>query len=216
MSFEDELRREVVRFCRLMHDRNYLAANDGNVSVRLDGERVLVTPTGVYKAFIEPADLVVVDLEGRQLSGTRPASGELPMHLTALRLRPDVNAVIHAHPPTAVALSLHPQLELDDLLGEITLSIGRIEVVPYARAQTEALAQALADVVTRSDAMILARHGTLTVGRTLLDAYAFTERLEHAALILWRAHAIGRPAPLPPDEARALREIHARTRSTRG
>ncbi|MGA9523378.1 MAG: class II aldolase/adducin family protein [Myxococcaceae bacterium] len=210
---ELRMREEVVRFCRLLHERNYLAANDGNVSVRLDAERLLVTPTGVYKAFIEPEDLVVVDLEGRQLSGKQAPTGELPMHLCALRNRPEIQAAVHSHPPTAIAMSLHPGLLGRDVLGEVILSIGRFELVPYARPQTEDMARALEPVVKRSDAMILERHGTLTLGRTLLDAYALTERLEHAALILWRAHAIGTPTALPEDEARALRDIHARTRS---
>lgn len=215
MSFASEaaLRTEVVRTCRLLHQKNYLAANDGNVSVRLDAERVLVTPTGVYKAFIEPEDLVVVDLEGRQLSGRLAPTGELPMHLCALRNRPEVNAVVHAHPPTAIAISLYPRLLARDVLGEVILSIGRFEVVPYARPQTEDMARVLEPHVTRSDAMILERHGTLTLGRTLLDAYALTERLEHASLVLWRAHALGRPSALPEEEANALRRIHARTRS---
>lgn len=210
---EGALRRDVVRFCRLLHDKDYLAANDGNVSVRLDDERLLVTPTGVYKAFIEPEDLVVVDLSGRKLSGDRAPTGELPMHLRALSMRPDMRACVHAHPPTAIAMSLFPELLAQDLLGEVILSIGQFHMVPYARAQTEEMARALEATVPRADAMILERHGTLTLGRTLLDAYALTERLEHAALVLWRAHAVGTPRPLPADEARALKEIHARTRS---
>ncbi len=213
---EQALREEVVSFCRLLHQKNYLAAYDGNVSVRLGSgrpkdARVLVTPTAVHKGFLSADDLVVVDMAGRQLSGSRPPSGELPMHLMALRARPDVRAVIHAHPPSAIALSLHPGVSFN-VLPEVLLSVGEVPRVPYARAQTDELARAIEPHLQAHDAVVLERHGTLTVGRDLLEAYARTERVEHAAYILWMAHALGRPAPLPEAEVSALLELHANAR----
>ncbi len=194
----------MVRFCRLLHQKGFLAANDGNVSVRLGEGRILVTPTGAAKAFLSEEELVVVDGEGRQLSGSGRPSGELPMHLEALRRRPDVEAVVHAHPPTCIALSLVRSPRLNDVLPEVILSLGRIEVVPYARPQTEELASALAGRIDVSDALILERHGTLSVGKSVADAYFGTERLEHAAQVLWMAHALGRPSGLPDAQLRDL------------
>src|SRR5688572_32788969 len=109
---EDALREEVVRFCKLLHDKNYLAAMDGNVSVRLGKNRVLVTPSGVCKAFMRPEELVVVDEDGRRISGTLPPTGELSMHLVALAVRPDAQAVVHAQPPHSIAVSIKKRIVL--------------------------------------------------------------------------------------------------------
>ncbi len=212
---EVELRADVVRFCRLLHRKGYLAAGDGNVSVRLAPGRLLVTPSGTAKAFLSPEELVVVDEQGRLLEGTRKPSSELAMHLEVLRRRPDVQAVVHAHPPSCIALSLFHSPRLNDVLPEVILSLGRIEIAPYARPQTAELARAVAGPIERCDAIILERHGTLAAGRSVADAYFATERIEHAAHVLWLAHAIGRPLPLPEQEARELRRNHANERDAR-
>ncbi len=212
---EDELRQDVVRFCQLLHQKGFLAANDGNVSVRLGGGRILVTPTGTAKAFLAPDELVVVDEKGQKIGGLGEPTGELPMHLEVLHRRPDVEAVVHAHPPMCIALSLVRSPRLNDVLPEVMLSLGQIDVVPYARPQTEALARSLAGRIERCDALILERHGTIAVGVSVAEAYFRTERIEHAAQVLWLAHALGRPLPLAEPEARALREAHARGRHIR-
>jgi L-fuculose-phosphate aldolase len=205
-------RRDVVKCCQWLHQKGYLAAYDGNVSVRLDAGRVLVTPSGVHKGFLEPGDLLEVDLEGRKLSGDGAPTGELAMHLEAYRQRPDARAVVHAHPPVSIALSLSRK-RLNGFLPEVTLSVGRLEVVPYARPLTDELARAVGRALSRSDAVILERHGTVAVGKDVPEAYAFTERLEHAAYVLWLAHALGNPKPLDESELRALETIHARRRA---
>ncbi len=205
---EAELRTDVVRFCRLLHQKGYLAANDGNVSVRL-GDRFLITPSGAAKAFLATGDLLIVDAEGRVQEGWGRPTSELSMHLEAMRRWPRIQAIVHAHPPSCIALSLVRHPRLDDVLPEVMLSLGRIEVVPYARPQSEELARSVAQRFERSDALILERHGTVTAGRSLAEAYFLTERLEHAAHVLWLAHALGRPTPLPEPEARALRKAHA-------
>jgi L-fuculose-phosphate aldolase len=210
---ERTARAEIVHFCKLLHDKNYLAANDGNVSFRLCSHRVLITPTGVPKAFMRPEDLLVVDVRGNSVSGTGKPSGELAMHLAALRARPDAAAVVHAHPPTCIALTLIRHLRLNDVLPEVILSVGRLEIVPYARPLTEALAEAVASSLKSAEAVILERHGTVTLGRAVSEAYARTERLEHAAHVLWLAHAIGRPVPLPDHEARRLLDLYASSRA---
>lgn len=210
-SMERALREDVVRFCRMLHARGYLAANDGNVSTRLEGDRVLVTPSGVHKGFLEPDDLVVVDLEGRQLSGKGKPTGELALHLRAYAKRPTAKAVVHAHPPVAIAMSLTKK-RLDGVLPEVTLSIGSLQVVPYKRPLTDALAVAVADALGRADAVIMERHGTVAVGADLAEAYGKTERVEHAAQVLWSAYALGGVRPVPESEQRALMELYERSR----
>lgn len=210
---EAELRYEIVRACQLLHQKNYLSANDGNISVRLGGGRILITPTGVHKGFLKPEDLVVIDDEGRLLSGARPPSGEVSMHLTALRRRPDMNAVIHAHAPTCIALSLLKNVKLNGILPEVILSVGELVVCPYGRPVSEALGEALLGYIEKNDALILERHGTLTVGKTVAEAYYLTERLEHAAHVLWLAYSVGRPTRLPEDEAGALLAMYREARA---
>lgn len=203
----------VVDILKLLHGRGFLSANDGNVSVRLGKDRLLVTPTGVYKGFIAPDDLLVTDLDGRVLDGKGQPTGELPMHLVAMRLRPDIAAVVHAHPPTCIALSLAQGGTMGDYLPEVLLAVGEVPIVPYARPVSAAMGEALHGYIEHHDALILERHGTLTVGQTALDAYALTERLEHAATVLWKARTFGLLKRLPASEVRALKEIHARSRA---
>lgn len=211
---EHALREDIVRHCRLLHQRGYLAANDGNVSSRLDGNRILVTPSGVHKGFLEPGDLIVVDLKGNKLSGSREPTGELALHLRALAQRPEATAVVHAHPPLAIAMSLTKK-KLDGILPEVTLSLGRLQVVPYARPLTDDLAKAVAAALEHSDAVILERHGTVAVGRTVAEAYGQTERIEHASQVLWSAYALAAPRPVDEAEQRALLRMYESSRLKR-
>ena len=211
LSWADS-RGEVIRVCRLMHERRLVAAFDGNVSFRLGAGRFLVTPSGVHKGFLRPEHLVVVDGDGKVIEGSGSASSEISMHLAVMKCRPDANAVVHAHAPSAVAMSLlrHPQL--NGVLSEVSLAFGELQVLPYERPGTVELADVVAAGLEKHDIVILERHGTVAVGRSLEEAYAFTEGLEHAAHILWMAHCVQRPSRLGDGEMRALGEIHARTR----
>lgn len=203
----------VVDFLKLLHARGFLSSSDGNISVRLAPNRLLVTPTGVHKGFLGVDDLLVTDGEGRVLEGRGKPTGELPMHLTALRRRPDVNAVVHAHPPTCIALSLAAGASMNGYLPEVILSVGEVPIVPYARPVSEAMGQALHGYIEHHDALILERHGTLTLGASLMEAYSLTERLEHAAVVLWRARSFGPLQRLPASEVRALKELYERSRA---
>ncbi len=214
MAGEEKLRAEIVQFCRLLHQRNWLAANDGNVSARLGGGRILITPSGRHKGLLEPEEMVVVDESGKLVAGDARPSGEIAMHLTALRLRSDANVVLHAHPPTCIALSLLRHIRLNGILPEVILSIGELVVVPYARPVSEDLGDALVGYIERHDAVILERHGTVALGGSVAEAYARTERLEHAAHVLWLAHTLGHPRPLPDAEWRALRNLHEQGRDS--
>lgn len=187
---EAEARAAIVETCRRMHARRYLVASDGNVSLRLGPERLLVTPSGARKGFMQPEQLLITDMEGRALPGQagRPSS-ELPMHLAIYRARPELGAVVHAHPPLAIAHTL-AEAPLGALLPEAFCMLGEVAVIPYTTPGTDALPQAIAEPARRHVAMILARHGTVTVGRDLDEAYDRLEVLEHTATISWLARGL--------------------------
>jgi L-fuculose-phosphate aldolase len=175
---ESEIRREIVEVCRRLYARNMLAAADGNVSFRWSDERIFFTPSGRPKAFISPDDVAVTSLDGDVVSG-KP-SGERLMHLQIYRSCPLARAVVHAHPPHAVAWSLaRPELkELPNReLSEIILTAGQIPIVPYARSTTPEMAEALIPFLPRNRAMILARHGGVTWGESLEEALNGMERI---------------------------------------
>ena len=207
------LRREIVEIGRRVYDRFFVAANDGNLSVRLDDDTVLVTPTGVSKGFMSPDDILQVSLNGEVLTaseGRRPSS-ELPMHLAIYRARADVRAVVHTHAPTATAFALTDARLDEPLLPEVLLFIGSVAIVPYAPPGTEALPQAMTPYLADHDAFLLANHGVVTVGRTLEEAYFRTERLELFARIRLAALTLGPAHPLPPEEVTRLIALRERT-----
>ena len=193
--------------CRRLHARNLLAAADGNVSVLLEDGRIAITPAGVAKARMEAADLAYLEPGGTVGSG-RPSSERL-MHLAVYRACPEARAVVHAHPPTAVAWSLaRPDLAFlpSEALPEVILAAGAIPFVPYARPGTAAMGEVLAPFLPEHRLLILSRHGALAWGESLEEAYNGIERLEHACQILAAAERLGGAAALPAAEVEALRE----------
>jgi len=201
---------QILQVCRRLYGRNMLAAADGNVSVRLSDDRILITPSGVAKAFASSEQMAVINLEGRILSGH--PSAERLMHLEIYRASPLARAVVHAHPPHAVAWSLaRPDLaELpSEHLSEVILGAGRIPFVPYARPTTEAMGSELRPFLPECRAMILRRHGAVTWGESLDEAINGMERIEHAAQMLWLAETLGGSVPLPAEEVAVLREMRA-------
>lgn len=210
----DEVRASVVRVCRRLHARGLIAGQDGNVSLRVAPDRILVTPAGASKCDVEGSDLVELDLEGRAIAGAHLPSSEVGMHLFIYRRRPDVRAIVHAHPPMATAFSLAGEPLPRGMLPELTYQLGDVPLVPYATPGTPALAESLAPVVDDADAFLLSHHGATTVGPTLTIAHQRMESLEHAAQILWAARMLGRLTPLAPREVQAL--IDARRRAWPG
>jgi L-fuculose-phosphate aldolase len=190
---ERELRADVVRVCRRMAERGFVSGWAGNVSARLAPDRFLLTPSGVPKADVAEDDLLVVDASGRVVGasdGRRPTS-ELPMHLCAYRLRPDVSAVVHAHPVHAVALSIVGSALSKNYVPEAVVMLGPVAVTPYATPSTAENEHVVAAVVEHHDAVVLRSHGSLTVGRTLDEAYLRLETLEHAAQIVMLVEQAG-------------------------
>jgi L-fuculose-phosphate aldolase len=204
-------RARIAAICRKLNAKNYLASADGNVSYRLSEHEILITPAGRNKAEIEPADMAVISPDNQIRSG-KPSSERL-MHLAVYRRCPLARAVVHAHPPTAIAWSIaRPDLlELpSECMSELILAVGRIPIVPYARPGTEAMGTALEPFLPASRVMILGRHGALSWGEDLDEAYNGMERLEHSALILKSAFELGGLQPLPAGEVAALREMRAK------
>ncbi len=208
---EPGILKAIVESCRRLHERNLLAAADGNISCRLPFNRIAITPSGVNKVKLRVEDMAFMQLSGIVIKG-KPSSERL-MHLAVYRACPEASCVIHAHPPTAIAWSLaRPDLAFlpDESLPEVILAAGRIPIVPYARPGTTAMGEALAKFLPQHRLMILARHGALCWGETIEDAYNGIERLEHVCQILKSAVELGGLSTLPEAEIAALRELRAR------
>lgn len=207
---ESQFRQSILNACQRLHARNMLAAADGNISIRLNDDRILITPSGVSKAFINESDLCVIDLEGRILEG-KP-SGERAMHLQIYRQCPAAKAVVHAHPPHAIAWSVgRPELtELPaNALPEVILAMGQLPIVPYARPTTTNMGEVLQPFLPKHRALILARHGAVCWGESMSEAINGMERVEHSAQILWLAAQLGELKAMPPEELEALKKMRS-------
>lgn len=203
-----EICRHIVDIARRLHARNCLAAADGNISVRRSDDEIWMTPTGFAKAFMNPADMACLTLNGDIRHGA--PSGERLMHLEIYRHAPEAKAIVHAHPPTAVAWTLaRPELrELPcDSLPEVLLATGRVPVVPYARPGTPEMGANLRAFLPAHRALLLSRHGAVCWGLDLEEAWRGVERIEHASQILLAAEQLGGPRPLPLTEMAALRTL---------
>ncbi len=206
---ETDLRSEIVRIGKLLHQFEFVDGASGNISARLGPDRILATPSGLAKGFLSPDQLIVVDNDGKLVPpappGLKPTS-ELLMHLEAYRQRPDVNGVIHAHPITSVALSIAGVPLTDCIIPEAVVIFGSIPTTPYATPASAENQHAISELVKTHDAIVLAYHGSLTVGPTLWDAYLKLESLEHTAKIIAQARMLGEVKPLPPEQVQKLIE----------
>jgi L-fuculose-phosphate aldolase len=194
-----EARRGIVKVCQRLYARGLIAGQDGNVSVRLDGDRILVTPAGMSKVDVRTEDLVEVSLGGAALRGRHPASSEVEVHLAIYRGRPDVGAVVHAHPPAATGFAVAGESLPPNVLPELVYTVGAVALVPYERPGTKALADRFTPCLAGCDAWLMANHGAVTAGPSLHVAHQRMESLEHAARILLAARAVGRVVPLPEE-----------------
>jgi L-fuculose-phosphate aldolase len=204
---EREAAREIVRCCRGLWESGLIAGSEGNVSVRLARNLVLITPRGLLKSELSSRDLVQVDLAGNHRKGSRQASTELDLHLRAYRQREECGAVVHAHPPTATGFAVAGEGLPHDVLPEIAVLMGEVPCVPYATTGTSGLGDAAEPFLARHVAILLANHGALTWGRDLTDARFRMDSLEHAARILLAARALGRVTRLTPEQIDALERM---------
>jgi len=207
MKREQKTRKEIVRIGRLLYDKGFVAANDGNISVKLDKNTILTTPTGVSKGFMKPGMMVKVDLEGNILAGKLKPSSELKMHLEVYRQRPDIRAVLHAHPPVATAFAVAGKPLNKPVLPEIVLTLGKIPLARYGTPSTEEVPKAIREYIKTNDALLLANHGVLTIGEELVIALYKMERVEHYARISLYAKLLGGEQELPSDELEKLYQI---------
>lgn len=207
MNTIERHRDDIVRFGKMLHQCGLVAATDGNLSVRMADGKVLCTPTVMSKGMMENGDLVVVDENGNKLSGWREVSSEIAMHLFIYRNRPDVNAVVHAHPPTATGYAA-AGIPLDTpLCSEIVVTLGSVPLARYATPGTEDLTEALAPLIADHQAILMANHGVVTYGEDLLTAYMNMETVEHYAKIALVTHMLGSQQPLSGNHLDKLHEI---------
>jgi len=197
--------RRMALCCRQLAARGLVAGRDGNLSVRLGPERALVTPSGVLKSLVSPADMVEVDLSGKVRGrGSRKPTSELELHVRILRHRPDVQAVVHAHPPAATGFAVAGEAIPANLLPELIFVVGPVALVPYGTSGTPDLGDQVVPYLDKHDALLLASHGAVTMGRSLDEAWIRMESLEHGARIILAARQIGQPQPLSPEAIRVL------------
>jgi L-fuculose-phosphate aldolase len=205
-ALEAKLRRDLVEVCRRLHERDLVGAGEGNVSCRLAPGRILVTPSGANKGYLAASDLVVVDLDGAKVRGRGRPSTELRMHLAAYAARPDVGAVVHAHPLTAIALTVAGVPPPNDLVPEASVTLGEIAVARFATPGTDEVPRSLAPLLPRHDVVLLERHGALALGEDLFRAADRLETLERVARVAVLARLLGGCEPLPREAVERVLE----------
>jgi len=213
MPTERKYREDIVRYGRTLHQKGYVAAMDGNLSVRLKGDRVLVTPTCVSKGGMRATDMVVVDLEGTKIAGRRNVTSEIGMHLLIYRTRPDVQAIVHAHPPYATAYAVAGMALDQPILSEAILTLGRVPVASYAMPTAEELARSVEPLVEHHDAVLLRFHGAICFARDIEQAGYLMETLEHVARIDFIRRSLGSNELIPAHEVQRLEELRASMRA---
>jgi L-fuculose-phosphate aldolase len=205
------LRAQLAQTARRLHAAGWVANHDGNVSLRLGKDRFVITPTATSKAEVAEDGLVLVDGSGNVVEGSKKPPGETELHLAAYRARPDVDAVVHAHPPYATAFGA-ARVPLEPVcLPEAVVSLGQVPLAPFALPRTPLATEAVSRCAAEADAMLLPGNGALTLGPDLLLAYLRMELVEHLAKVLHHARALGGAQPLPQDELAKLLEQNKKT-----
>ena len=201
---EQELRQNIVEIGKLMYQKGWVAANDGNITVRLDGRRILATPAGVSKGMMAASDLIVVDTDGNKISGCRVATSELGMHLAIYRLRPDIRGVVHAHPPVATGFAVAGRPLNMATLPEVVVGLGSIPLARYGLPGTLELVEPLLPLIPKYDAIILQNHGVVCYSEDEYGAFFRMETVEHFARITLVAELLGGANALPRLEVEKL------------
>jgi len=198
---------DIIEVGKRMYNRGFVAANDGNISVKVSENEIIITPTGVSKGYMKVEDLIKVDLDGNVVSGNKRPSSEMKMHLEVYKNRPDVYAVCHAHPQKATAFAVARQICDKVALPEVIFSIGKLALSDYATPSTEEVPKSISEIIKTADAVLLANHGALTVGSDVFDAYFKMETLEHYASIILYARLLGGEVGLEPKQIRDLLKV---------
>jgi L-fuculose-phosphate aldolase len=207
---ERDLRQDIVEIGRLVWQKGWVAANDGNITIRLDQDRVLCTPTGVCKGMMHPEDLIIVDMQGRKIEGRKEGTTEIAMHMAIYNLRPDIKSVLHAHPPVATGFATAGRALNLALLPEVIIGLGCVPLVDYGLPGTPALIEPMLPMIPKYDALIMGNHGAVCYGEDVYKAFFRMETVEHFARITLVAELLGGPKVLPKDEVQKL--VDARVR----
>ena len=207
MKTDWEIRREICLFGKRVYEKGFVTATDGNISMRMMANRLMITPSASCLGDLNVNDLAYVDLTGQILQSNCKPSSELPMHLEIYRNRPDVNAIIHTHPVNSTSFTVAGESFSPPVLPELILGIGDVPIAKYATPSTNESAVVISELIKNHDVIILDHHGVVTVGKTLLDAFFKLERLEHAASTLLAAKQLGNINPLNPSDIEKLHEI---------
>ncbi len=210
MKTENEVRQEIVEIGRLAYQKGWVASNDGNISVRMDRDRVLCTPTGVSKGLMKPDDLIVCDMQGNKLYGTKERTSEIAMHLLVYELRPEIRSVVHAHPPVATGFAAAGKALNLALLPEVVISLGCIPLAGYGLPGTPELLEPMRALIPKYDALLMANHGAVCYGEDLWKAFFRMETVEHYARISLVAKLLGGGAVLPRAEVDKLLDSRSR------
>lgn len=202
-----KFKKQIVKICHYMHAQGFIAGSDGNVSIKVNKNRVLITPSGLNKGFISEHDILTINLNGKIIDGTRKASSETLMHLKVYELRHEINAVIHAHPPYVGAFNV-ANIELSEkILPETVLLMKKIITTEYSRPCSNENSKIVEKHISDTDTLILKRHGSLTVGTDLMSAYNKLEKLEHTAKLAFIANSLGGINLLHEKEVKELLKI---------
>ncbi len=207
---EKELRQDIVDIGKLVYMKGWVAANDGNITIRLDQDRVLCTPTGVSKGMMHPDDMIVCDLKGNKLEGRKERTSEILMHLTIYNMRPDIKSVVHAHPPVATGFAAAGKSLNLAMLPEVIIGLGCVPLADYGLPGTPALTDPMLPYIPKYDAILMGNHGAVCYGEDVYRAFFRMETVEHFARIALVAELLGGARVLPKVEVDKL--FDSRTR----
>ena len=207
MKTDWEVRRDIIACAKQVYDKGIVAATDGNISYRITSDRVMITHSGTSFATLTTNSLAYVDLDGNILSYDHQPSSELPMHLEIYKQRPDINAIIHAHPPYATALTIAGLSLEDPILPEVVMMFGKIPTAPYATPSTKESAESIRHLIKDHQAILLDHHGAVTFDMTLEKAFHKMEKLEHAAKTILSATTLGTPKKLDENQLGKLKDL---------
>jgi L-fuculose-phosphate aldolase len=207
---EHKLKEFICEIGRRVYARGFAAANDGNITIRLNDREVLCTPTMVSKGFMKPEDICKVDYEGKQLAGTKKRTSEVLLHLAIYKARPDVNAVVHCHPPHATAFAVAQEPIPKCVLPEVEVFLGEVPIAQYETPGGQKFADSVLPVLKSSNTVILANHGTVTFGPDLEKAYFNTEIIDAYCKILILARQLGRVHYFSEKQTRELLDLKKR------
>jgi len=206
----NNLRKDIIEIGRRVYNRDFVASNDGNFSIKIDDERFLITPSGKSKGFLKEEELVIIDNKGEVIEGNLKPSSEFQLHLEIYKVRKECEAVVHTHPPISTGFAVAGIPLAEPVLPEVIISLGEIPIAEYATLSTLELSQKVKGLIKNHNAVLLKNHGLVTTGKDIYQAYYFTETVEHYAKILLVAKLLGNTTILTEEQVNKL--IRLRTK----